>query len=282
MSARLSSSSRGPALSRMLACTLVGAGALVMVSPLYFMFVFATQSRGAIFSSPPPLGPGSHLLDNLHTLLAALPFWRNVGWSLYVACASALLTVLLCSMAGYAFAMFRFRFRRALFVLVLGTMLVPQFLNMIPTFMVMDALHWINQPRALYVPGAASAFGIVFMRQYISSSLPREVIEAARLDGCGEFAVYWRIVLPLIVPALGTLGMISFIASWNSFLMPLIVMRSPSMYTVPLALRSLQTPTDTQWGALMFGSAIATLPLLVIYLLYSRRLVDGLTAGAVK
>ena len=282
MSALPAWGSRGPALSRILACTLVGAGALVMVSPLYFMFVFATHSRGAIFSSPPPLGPGGHLLDNLRILLSALPFWRNVGWSLYVACASALLTVLLCSMAGYAFAMFRFRFRRALFVLVLGTMLVPQFLNMIPTFMVMDALHWINQPRALYVPGAASAFGIVFMRQYISSSLPREVIEAARLDGCGEFAVYWRIVLPLIVPALGTLGMISFIASWNSFLMPLIVLRSPSMYTVPLALRSLQSPTDTQWGALMIGSAIATLPLLVIYLLYSRRLVDGLTAGAVK
>ena len=267
---------------RLTAFLLVGAGALVMVGPLYFMFVFASHSRGAIFSSPPPFGPGSHTLGNLHILVSALPFWRNVGLSLYVACASALLTLLLCSMSGYAFAMFRFRLRRALFLLVLGTLLVPQFMNMIPTFMVMDALDWINKPRALYVPGAASAFGIVFMRQYIASSVPRDVIEAARLDGCGEFAIYWRIVLPLIGPALGTLGLISFIASWNNFLMPLIVMRSPDMYTVPLALRSLQSPTDTQWGALMLGAAVATLPLVVLYLLYSRRLVDGLTAGAVK
>ena len=268
--------------SLLLAQALVVGGALLMVAPLYFMFVFATHSRGAIFASPPPLLPGARTLGNLRILLQALPFWRNVGWSLYVACASALLTLLLCSMAGYAFAMFRFRLRRALFLLVLGTLLVPQFMNMIPTFMVMDALDWINQPRALYVPGAASAFGIVFMRQYIATSVPREVIEAARLDGCGEFAIYLRIVLPLIGPALGTLGLISFIASWNNFLMPLIVLRSPGMYTVPLALRSLQSPTDTQWGALMVGSAIATLPLLAMYVLYSRRLVDGLTAGAVK
>ncbi len=269
-------------LARASALALVGAGALLMVAPLYFMFVFATHSRGAIFSSPPPLGFGSHLVSNLHVLLAALPFWHNVALSLYVAAASTLLTLLLCSMAGYAFAMFRFRLRQALFLLVLGTMLVPQFMNMIPTFMVMDALDWINQPRALYIPGAASAFGILFMRQYIASAVPFDVIEAARLDGCGELGIYWRIVLPLIKPALGTLGLISFIASWNNFLMPLIVMRSPARYTLPLALRSLQSPTNTQWGALMLGSAIATLPLVVMYVLYSRRLVDGLTAGAVK
>ncbi len=268
--------------SRVAAYALVGIGAVVMAAPLYFMFVFATHSREAIFASPPPLGLGSQAWSNLGILVSAIPFWRNVVMSLYVACVSTLLTLMLCSMAGYAFAMFRFRFRGALFLLVLGTMLVPQFMNMIPMFMVMDALGWINQPRALYVPGAASAFGIVFMRQYIASAVPRDLIEAARLDGCGEFSIYVRIVLPLIRPALGTLGLISFIASWNSFLMPLIVMRSPGMYTVPLALRSLQSPTDTQWGALMAGSAIATLPLVVMYFLYSRRLVDGLTAGAVK
>jgi multiple sugar transport system permease protein len=161
-------------------------------------------------------------------------------------------------------------------------MLLPSFMNMIPTFMIMDLLGWIDQPRALYVPGAASAFGIFLMRQFISSSIPKELIEAARMDGCGEIGIYARIVLPLLKPAMGTLGLITFIASWNNFIGPLIVMRTPEMYTLPLALRALQSPVDTEWGALMAGSAIATIPLLILFALTSRQLIAGLTAGAVK
>jgi multiple sugar transport system permease protein len=155
-------------------------------------------------------------------------------------------------------------------------------MNMIPTFMVMDTIGWIDQPRALYLPGAASAFGIFLMRQFVLSSVPQELLEAARIDGCSEVGIYWRIVLPILRPALGTLGLITFIASWNNFIGPLIVMRSPEMYTLPLALRSLQNPVDTEWGALMTGSAIATLPLLVLFAMSSRQLIVGLTAGAVK
>jgi len=169
-----------------------------------------------------------------------------------------------------------------LFTLVMGTMLLPSFLGMIPSFMIMDAFGWIDQPRALYIPGAASAFGIFMMRQFITSAIPRELIEAARMDGCGELGIYWRIVVPLLKPAMGTLGLITFIASWNNFIGPLIVMRSPEMYTLPLALRSMQSPVNTEWGAVMAGSAIATLPLLVLFAISSRRLIDGLTAGAVK
>jgi multiple sugar transport system permease protein len=146
----------------------------------------------------------------------------------------------------------------------------------------MDMLGWIDQPRALYIPGAAGAFGIFLMRQYISSAVPKELIEAARIDGCGEFRIYWNIVLPLLGPALGTLGLIAFIGSWNNFIGPLVVMRSPEAYTLPLALRSLQSPANTDLGAVMAGSAIAVLPLLVLFAFSSRRLIDGLTAGAVK
>lgn len=265
-----------------LAYGIVGIGALIMLAPFYFMFVFATHSRTSIFSVPPPVYFSSSLVHNIDILVSTIPFWRNLGWSLYVALASTALTLLFCSMAGYAFAMFEFRFKNIIFVLVMGTMLLPQFMNMIPTFMIMDALGWINEPRALYVPGAASAFGIFLMRQFIGSSVPRELVEAARMDGCGEIGIYVRIVLPLLGPAIGTLGLITFIASWNNFIMPLIVMRSPDMYTVPLALRSLQSPVDTQWGALMAGSAIATLPLIVLFVFSSRQLISGLTAGAVK
>ena len=261
---------------------LVALGAVVMLLPFYFMFVFASHSRTEIFNLPPPLFFGSDFLLNLNILTTKIPFWRSLGWSLYVALASTGLTLLFCSMGGYAFAMFEFRFKQPLFMLVMGTMLLPSFLGMIPTFMIMDAFGWIDQPRALYIPGAASAFGIFMMRQFVSSSIPRDLIEAARMDGCGEMGIYWRIVLPLLKPAMGTLGMITFIASWNNFIGPLIVMRSPEMYTLPLALRSMQSPVNTEWGAVMAGSAIATLPLLVLFAISSRRLIDGLTAGAVK
>ena len=268
---------------RYVAYLIVGLGALLMLAPFYFMFVFATHTRSNIFSLPPPVWFGDALMLNMNLLQERVPlFWRNFGISVYVGLAATALSLFLCSLAGYAFAMYEFRFKKAAFAIVMATMLLPPFLGMIPTFMVMDFLGWLNQPRALYLPGAAGAFGIFLMRQYIGSAIPRELIEAARMDGCGEFRIYWNIVLPLTTPALGTLGLITFIASWNNFLGPLIVMRSMESYTLPLALRSMQSPVNTEWGAVMAGSAVAVLPLLVLFVLSSRRLIDGLTAGAVK
>jgi multiple sugar transport system permease protein len=257
-------------------------GAAAMLAPFYFMFVFATHERSEIFRVPPPVWFGGHFFDNMRILMQKIPFWTNLGWSLYVGLLSTALTLLFCSMAGFAFATYEFKFKKALFALVLGTMLIPAFLGMIPSFMIMDALGWIDQPRALYIPAAAPALGIFLMRQYIESAIPREMIEAARMDGCGEFGIYWRMVVPLLGPVFGTLGLITFISSWNNFIGPLIVMRSADMYTFPLALRSVQSPVDTQWGALMAGSVVAVLPLLVIFIFSSKRLIAGLTAGAVK
>jgi multiple sugar transport system permease protein len=268
--------------SKFVAYLFVLVGALIMLAPFYFMFVFATHSRTEIFSMPPPLWFGSALLENMNILTEKIPFWKNLGWSLYVAIASTVLTLLFCSMAGYAFALMEFKYKNFLFAWVLGTMLIPSFMNMIPTFMVMDLLGWIDEHRALYLPGAAGAFGIFLMRQFASTAIPKELIEAARMDGCGEFAIYWRIVLPLLKPALGTLGLVTFIGSWNNFIGPLIVMRTADNYTLPLALRSLQSPVNTEWGALMTGSAIATIPLIFLFAISSRQLIAGLTAGAVK
>ncbi len=120
------------------------------------------------------------------------------------------------------------------------------------------------------------------MRQYITSAIPKELIEAARIDGCSELRIFWNIVLPLVGPALGTLGLVTFIGSWNNFVGPLVVMRSAEMYTLPLALRSMQSPVNTEWGAVMAASAVAVLPLLLLFAVSSRRLIDGLTAGAVR
>ncbi|WP_338848339.1 carbohydrate ABC transporter permease [Massilia sp. W12] len=265
-----------------MAYALVGIGALFMLTPFYFMFVFAGHTRSEIFQMPPPLWFGGHFLENMDLLLERIPFWRNVANSLYVGLMSTALTLLFCAMGGYAFAMYEFKYKKAVFALVMSTMLLPQFLGLIPTFMIMDFLGWLDQPRALYLPGAASAFGIFLMRQYIGSAIPKEIIEAARMDGCGEFRIFFSIVLPLIGPALSTLGLIAFIGSWNNFVGPLVVMQSVENYTLPLALRSLQSPVNTPWGAVMAGSAVAVLPLLVLFALSSRRLIDGLTAGAVK
>jgi multiple sugar transport system permease protein len=268
---------------RLIAYAIVAIGAMLMLGPFYFMFVFATHTNREILSMPPPLWFGGAFLDNLNQLLTSLPhFWKNVGWSVYVALMSTALNLFFCSLAGFAFAMYDFKWREGLFGMVMATMLLPSFVGMIPTALTMSWLEWMNQPRALYVPGAVGALGIFMMRQYIESAIPRELIDAARIDGCGEFAIYWRVVLPLIGPAMGTLGLITFIGSWNNFIGPLIVIRDMEMYTVPLALRSLQGTGQIPWGAISAGSAIAVLPLLVLFMLASRRLIEGLTAGAVK
>ena len=271
-----------PGAERLAAIALVAVGAVVMLAPFYFMFVFATHARAEIFQLPPPLFFGHSFADNVVILLKKIPFWRNLGWSVYVATMSTALTLFFCSMGGYAFAMYEFRFKKPLFTLLLGMMMLPSFLSMIPTFVVMDALSWIDQPRALYVPSAANAFGIFLMRQFISASVPRELVEAARMDGCGEFRIYRSIVLPLLGPALSVLALVTFIASWNNFVGALVVMRTTEMYTLPLALRSMQSPVNTEWGAMMAGAAIATLPLLAVFVVSSRRLIDGLTATALK
>ncbi|MGR5539518.1 carbohydrate ABC transporter permease [Vibrio campbellii] len=271
-------------LSQIVAYGFVGIGALMMLVPFYFIFIFATHDNQAILSVPPPMWFGDQLGTNLDALINYLPhFWKNLGWSFYIAIITTILNLLFCSLAGYAFAMFDFKYRDKLFVFVMATMMLPAFLSMIPTALIMSWLGWMNTPKALYVPMAVGAMGIFLMRQYISSAIPKELIEAARMDGCGEFSIYFRIILPLITPALGTLGLVTFIGQWNNFMGPLVVMNDMEMFTLPLALRSLQGSTALiPYGAMFTGIAVAVLPLMVLFAISSRQLIAGLTSGAVK
>jgi len=267
----------------LIAYAIVLGGTVIMLAPFYFMFVFATHTNTEILSVPPPLWFGSAFISNMQLLLDKLPhFWNNLWISFYTAMATTVLNLFFCSLAGYAFAMYDFRYRNLLFGMILATVMMPAFLGMIPTTIVMTALGWMNQPKALYVPAACGALGIFLMRQYIGSAIPKELVEAARMDGCSEFGIYFRIIVPLITPAMGTLGLITFIGSWNNFVTPLIVMRDMEMFTVPLALRALQGTGQVPWGAISAGSAVAVLPLLVLFAMASRRLIEGLTSGAVK
>jgi multiple sugar transport system permease protein len=269
--------------ARAAAYTVLALGAFVMLLPFYYMVVYASHTNTDILSVPPPSWFGSHTLANLADLLERRPrFWHSMGLSLWIAIVVTLLNLFFCSLAGYAFAMFEFAGKDKLFGFILATMLLPAFVSMIPTVLLMSQLGWINESRALIVPGACGAVGIFMMRQYIASAIPRELVEAARMDACSEFGIYWRVVLPLLGPALGTLALVTFIGSYNNFIGALLVMRDQDAYTMPLVLRSLQGTSGITWGALAIGAAITVLPLLVLFVIYSRRLIDGLTAGAVK
>jgi multiple sugar transport system permease protein len=262
---------------------IVALGAVLMLVPFYFMFVFATHTNTRILSVPPPLWFGSALGENLRLLLERLPhFWENLGWSVYVALAVTALNLLFCSMAGHAFALLEFRGRDRLFAILMATLLLPAFVGLVPTVLTMSWLGWMNEHRALIIPAACGAVGVFLMRQYTSSAVPRDLVDAARLDGASEFTIWWRVVRPLTGPALATLGLITFIGSWNNFMGPLIIMRDMDRYTVPLALRALQGSGQTPWGAMCAGAALAVLPLLALFAFTSRRLIDGLAAGAVK
>lgn len=270
----------GPA--KLAVYVLLAAMAALTAFPFYWMFVLATHDRSTIFRAPPPMWFGDAALANYERLVETLPFWRNAWNSLYTALMATATTLFFCSLAGFGFAMYDFKGRDALFGFLLATMMVPGLLGIIPYYLIIKWLGWLNLPRALYVPGMASAFGIFLMRQYIASAVPADLLDAGRIDGLSEFGLYRTVVIPLIKPALGTLGIITFVGQWNNFMGALIVLKEREAYTLPLGLRSLQGLISTDWGALMLGTALSVLPLLVAFVVGSRRIIEGLTAGALK
>lgn len=272
----------GSFLLRLGGYALLVLGGLLTIAPFYFMFVFATHQRSEIFGFPPPLWFGEHFLTNYQILIEKIPFWRAYWNNFYLALMTTITSLFFCSLAGFGFAMYQFRWREQLFAVVMTTLLIPAILNLIPFYLLIFQLGWINTPKALWVPAMAGALGIFLMRQYIISAIPKELVDAARIDGCTEFQIYWRIVLPLIRPALGTLGLITFIGSWNRFADVNVIMRSQETKTIPVVLRTLQGATDVEWGAIMAGTALMVAPLLLVFALAARQLMEGLTSGAVK
>ena len=193
------------------------------------------------------------------------------------------LSLFLCSVAGYAFAKFPAAPGASkLFAVVLSTMLIPGAVTLIPDFVVLTKLGLVNTYWSLIVPGAAGAFGIYWMRQYIAAHVPDDLLHAARIDGCSEFEIYWRIVLPVCRPALAALGVMQLIASWNNLMGAFLMLRTADMQTLPVLIYLLQGETRTPFGMLMAGGLLATLPLVVAFLAFQRQFISGMTAGAVK
>lgn len=253
-----------------------------MVFPFLWMLASSFKPFSEIFAGDSFL-PKAPTLQNYVGIFeqggALLKIWN----SLFIATTGTLVSLFLCALGGYAFAKFQFPGRRTLFGLMLATMVIPFAVVMVPLFIVMrNVFGWIDTPWPLIVPTAANAFGIFFMRQYLLS-LPDEMLDAARVDGASELAIFLRIVLPTSVPGLASLAIIFFMARWNDFLWPLAVLRSEENQTVPLMLLGLQGPPGrTAFDLLMAGSVVSVLPMLVLFLLFQRYLVAGVTSGAVK
>lgn len=272
-------------LSRIVLIALLSILAALTFFPFYWMYVLMTHGRDTIFSAPPPLWFGDDLKANWDALLTALPFGRNMLNSLFIASIATVTSLVFNSLGGYALAMYDFKFKGFLFGIILATFLIPQILNLIPFAIMMRFLGWINDPwfKGLWVPGMATAFGIFLMRQFFASSMPRELMDAARIDGASEFRTFWSIGLPLVRPGLATLGLITFIGSWNNFLFPLVIYNQRELYPVPLAIRSIQgQAATTDWGAVVLSSALAVTPLVIVFFIASRQIIEGLSQGAVK
>jgi len=257
---------------------------LVMVFPFYAMLTMSTHSTTRLFEFPPPMFFGDNLITNFHTMTAMVNFSRSFLNSVIVSVGFTALVLLFCSMGGYAFAIYRFPGRNVLFTMLLITMMIPWTAGIIPWFIMMSRFGWIDTFYALIIPGSANAFGIFWMRQYCTNNVPVTLMEAAKLDGCSEWLIFFRIIAPILKPAFAALGIMQFVGVWNDFMQPLLILRSTNMHTLPLMLRFMQgDPTrGTDVGAMMLASTLVVLPLLVVFLCASKMFMSGLTAGAIK
>jgi cellobiose transport system permease protein len=255
---------------------------LACVFPLYWMFVVATAGNAAAHQIPPRLIPGGEGVAIAQLVFTTVPFVQSLINSAIVATTIGVGTALLCSIAGFAFAKLHFPGRDVLFVLVIITMTVPMQLAIIPQYMVISAIGWVDTLQALIVPGLANAFGIFWMRQHIGSTVSDELMQAAKLDGAGTWQIFWQIVFPVVRPAAFVLGLLNFVSTWNDFLWPFIVLKTPELFTVQLAIRQLQNSRAIDLGLAMAGSFLATIPLLIVFFFVGRRLVSGIMDGAFK
>ncbi|MFE7814848.1 carbohydrate ABC transporter permease [Streptomyces sp. NPDC057433] len=264
-----------------LAYVLLAVMAVLSIFPLYWTMVAASTDNTRVSQTPPPFLPGPNLFSNLARAWDEAAMGKAMINSLIVAGVIALSTVMFATLAGFAFAKLRFKGRNALLMLVIGTMLVPPQLGVVPLFMMMSELGWSQQLPAVIFPTLVSAVGVFFMRQYLSEALPDELVEAGRVDGAHSLRIFWSIVLPVARPAMAVLFMITFVHAWNDFFWPFVVLDMTNP-TVPVALTQLSAGYVRDQSLIMAGALLGTLPLLVMFIVFGRQIVSGIMAGAVK
>lgn len=271
-----------PIGSKLLLYYILLAVALVMLIPFYMMFVMSTLSTNEIYAFPPHMWFGDNLITNFKNMVDAVNLPKAFLNSAIVTTSYTVLVLFFCSLGGYAFSVYDFPGKNKLFAILLGTMMVPMTAGIIPWFIMMSKFGWVNSYAALIIPGSANAFGIFWMRQYCQNNVPRSLMEAARIDGCSEWTIFFRIIAPILKPAYASLGIMQFVNVWNEFMQALLILRKETYYTLPLLLKGMVSDRGTDYGAMMLASTCAVLPLLIFFLFASKFFMDGLTAGAVK
>lgn len=253
--------------------------AIIFLIPFYWMLTSSIKPQQDILTIPIQLIPQQPTLENYRSLFSETLFLRSFFNTIFVAGINILVQVILCSMAGFAFAKYQFVGQHILFVLVLGSVMIPVTVQLVPNYLIMSRLGWLDTWLPLIVPTAANAFGVFWMRQYMYS-LPDEILDAARLDGASEFGLFWWMVIPLSRPALIALALFVFTSSWNEFLLPLVYLRSPELYTVQLTISNLfRTNFQQNFHLLMSASTLSILPMMLLFIVAQRQFIAGLTLG---
>ncbi|MEP7762614.1 carbohydrate ABC transporter permease [Sanguibacter sp. 25GB23B1] len=254
----------------------------IFVLPMLFAVSGSFKPRADIFGEPLRLIPSTATLENYRSLLSSQPFWSWFGMSVGVATVATVVSVFVCALAGFAFAKYRFRGKQLLFTIMFSSLSVPFAVILVPLFVLLVKTGLGSPYFALIIPWVAPAFGIFMMQQYIVQSIPDEILEAARIDGCTEFGIFLRVVLPLLRPSLGALGVWSFLQSYNSFLWPLVIVSDVTNYTLPLGLNILYASENRAFDLVLPGAVLASVPMLIVFLVLRKQLLEGLSAGAVK
>lgn len=257
-------------------------GAAVMIFPFLWSITSSLKSVSQIFIVPPEFIPNPFVWSNYPDSLKAMPFGRAYWNSFYITVLIVGIQLITASMAAYAFAKMRFPGVNILFILFLATMMVPKQVTMVPTYMIMSKIGWLDTHLALIVPGALfNAFSVFLLRQFIMG-IPKELEEAAVVDGANPLRIYWSVILPLVKPALAAVGIFSFMGTWNNFMEPLIYLSSPDLFTVPLMLNYFKGLYATDWGLMMAGSTISIIPVLVIYIIAQKHIIEGVALTGIK
>ncbi|WP_211239504.1 carbohydrate ABC transporter permease [Jiangella gansuensis] len=257
--------------------------AALFAFPFYWLVVMSTSRTSEIFGSPPRLIPGSQLFENMGRLFGSVNFHQAFLNSVFVSVVATTVTVAIAALSGFVFAKFRFPGRDWLFAILLVTMTLPTGVMLVPMFQIYVELGWINTYLPLIVPGAASAFGIFWMRQAAREAVSDEVIEAARVDGAGFLRVFWHVGAPALRPAIAGFTVFQFMWNWNEYLWPLLVLNDSAKYTLPVALQQLNGSHGTSdYPVVMTATLLATIPLIVLFLFFRRMVMSSVTSGAVK
>ncbi len=256
-------------------------GLAITLAPFIWMISTSFKSSESVFTFPPQWIPEHPTLGQYRALFREVNFLQFFKNSVIVAFGITLFSLFLNSLGGFAFAKYKFPGREKIFALLLATLMVPAQITMIPVFLMLKTIGLINSYWGLIIPAGASAFGIFLMRQFITT-IPNDLIESARIDGCSEFRIYWTIILPLCKPVVAALGIFTFMGSWNAFLWPLIVMIKENMYTLPVALANLSGQYATKFGLLMAGAVVVVAPVIIVFILAQRYVIKGVAVTGLK